>query len=448
MLQEGSASLEILDGGTRFVFRLRPEARFHNGRQVTADDVAFSLNRLAGKNSGSEAGFLLDSVVGFERVNLTGESNELEGVRVLDPSTLEIRTSSAWFDFPYVLSHPSTAPIPRQEFEGDPASFGGRPIGSGPYALVSTIEPGKNLSLSAARIGSGRPGIDEVEFVIYDRAESAWADFENGIVDIAESPPSKIDFARATYGDSGGLQVAAGIYLGFNLKNPKLGDVRLRRAISMTIDRDGIAESVYARAVVPARSLVPEGIPGGGSRACGIYCDRDMGGARALVAEAFPDGAPPIVYDYPAGPANDAVAAALTADFAQIGLALEPRPREADVTAYFDLIASSGQELFLLAWPAEYPLADWFLNPLFRSGSLDNHTGYSVPEVDELLARARATPERARRLALYAHIERRLLSDMAVVPVGFFRSRFFASHQVRGFYTDRLGGFEIARLSI
>lgn len=443
-LVEGMAEWETHDGGSRFVFRLKPGTKFHSGRDVTAEDVRFSLNRLAGKDTGSEVAFLLDSVAGFERVNTTGEATELEGVQALDATTLEIRTSAPWMDFPYVLTHPSTAPIPRGEFEADPGAFERQLIGTGPYSFTAPIQPGRNIQL--ARVGTPHRGIRRVDFVIYDRTEDAYRDFEEERVTIAEVPPSKIGVARAKHGEAGFAPVSSGIYLGFNLANPKFADVRLRRAISMGIDRVVISESMYAGAISPATGLVPERIPGRNPKACSGDCTRDIAKASALVREVFPEGAPPIAYDHPAGEPNEAIAKSLVADLAEIGIRLEPRSRQAEVTAYFDLIAAGGQEMFLLPWPGEYPHPDWFLNPLFRSGSSDNHTQYSVVEVDDLLNRARAAPNLSERLALYGQIEQRVLADMPVIPVGFFRSRFVASDEIDGFHVDALGGFEISRL--
>ncbi|HVF11626.1 MAG TPA: ABC transporter substrate-binding protein, partial [Actinomycetota bacterium] len=139
-------SWQSLDGGTRYVFKLR-NARFHNGRNVTSEDVRFALNRLARKDTGSEVAFLLETVVGFPAVNGTGTATELEGVKSLDEKTLEIRLSIPWVEFPYVLSHPSTTPIPRQEFEANPAGFKDAPIGSGPY-LVKPLAQRQDFSLT------------------------------------------------------------------------------------------------------------------------------------------------------------------------------------------------------------------------------------------------------------------------------------------------------------
>lgn len=445
-LRPGAARWETHDAGARYVFHLSPQSRFHNGRKVGAEDARFALNRLARKETGSEAAFLLESVAGFDRVNITGEIAELEGIHTIDEDSFEIRLDAPWVDFPYVLTHPSTAPIPRAEYETDPAGFEKRPAGSGPYRLIEPLAEGRDVVVRAAAAARRGVKIGTVRFVLYDRAEDAWRDFEKGRVDIAEAPPGKVEFASAKYAKDGLLPVAAGIYLGFNLRNPKLSDLRLRQAISLAIDREAIAHSVYGDALVAAPGIIPPGIPGRSETACGRNCERNLRRAKALVAEVFPGGgAPSIAYDYPSGGADEAAAEALKANLSEIGITLELRPREAELAAFFDLISTGGHEVFRLAWPAEYPLADWFLYPLFSSGSPDNHTGYAVPEVDELLNRARSTLDRSSRLALYRQVERRVLADMAVVPLGFFRSRFVAGERIRGFYTDRLGGFEVAR---
>lgn len=442
-------SWESHDGGSRFVFRLSETARFHNGRRVTAEDVTFSLNRLARKATESEAEFLLDSVIGFEKVNITAETEDLEGVGRPDEFSVEVRLNAPWMDFPYVLTHPSTAPIPKPEFESDPEGFAQRPLGSGPYRLAGPFRPGEDIRLERFAGYRGRSGsIREISLVVYEQGERAWRDFEAGMIDVAEVPVGRIGFARSKYGEAGFSPLAAGVYLGFNLTNPKFADPRLRQAISLGIDRESMARFVFQDAVYPAHGIVPSGIAGRSLLACGDLCQRDPERARALLAEAFPGGAPEIVYDYPSGPPDDGVATSLKASLADIGLTVTLRSHERELHAYFDLLEARQQEMFRLIWPAEYPVADWFLTPLFKSGSPDNHSGYSHPEIDQLLLSARSAEARRERMALYRQIEERVVPEMAVIPLGFFQNRYAAGPKVTGFYADRLGTFEVRRLRL
>ena len=123
LLPRLATSWQILNGGTAFRFHLRPDARFQDGVTVTASDVAFELNRLARKDTNSSLAHLLKPVVGYDQVHGTGEATELAGVKVEDPRTLVITITQPWYEFPYVLADPSTAPIPVAKFQSDPAAF-------------------------------------------------------------------------------------------------------------------------------------------------------------------------------------------------------------------------------------------------------------------------------------------------------------------------------------
>lgn len=434
-------SWQSLDGGTRYVFKLR-NAKFHNGRNVTSEDVRFALNRLARKDTGSEVAFLLETVVGFPAVNGTGTATELEGVKSLDERTIEIRLSLPWVEFPYVLSHPSTSAIPRQEFESNPAGFKDAPIGSGPYRVLPAPQ---RQDFSLVRFNGywgTKPKINKVDLLIYEQVSGAWRDFEKNELHVVEVPPGQISRARSRYGDRGFGPVAAGIYIGFNLK--RFPDVRLRQAVSLALDRDEISHSIYDDTLRPSQGIVPEGLSGRDPEACAEFCERDLTRAKVLIKEAFPQGPPEIKFNYQQGPPHDAVARSLQQSLAEIGIKLIPQPQE--LGSFFDTLDKEEQDIFRLGWVAEYPLADWFIEPLFRSGSPDNHTGYAVPEVDELMKQARSAPDRRNRQRLYRSLESRLTRELALIPVGHFRNHYAAQRFVHGFYVDQVGGFEIAKL--
>ena len=442
----GATRWEMLDAGARWLFHLRKGAKFHNGRAVIADDVRYSLNRLARKETGSELAFLIDRIVGHAAVNATGAATELEGLRAIDDFTIEVRLTEPWVDFPYVLTHPATAPIPKGEFEADPARFKENPIGSGPYAIKVAAKPGQDFSLVAFKGYAGKaPAIPAIEFLLYASASEQWKDLRADSLDIAEVPPGKMALARSEYGNAGFSPLAAGIFLGFNLR--KINDVRLRKALSLSIDRNEIAYRIFEEVLIPASGLVPDGLPGHVDEVCGDLCKRDLVEAKRLVTEIFPTGQPaPVRFEYPSGSNNEAVARSIQADAAEAGLALSLHPQE--LTAFFDTLDSESQELFRLGWVAEFPSPDWFLGPLYKTGSPDNHTGFTDPEIDALISRARSETRRAQRLQTYREIERRMVDQLTLIPIGFFRNHHAASKRVDGFYIDVMGSFEISRMSL
>lgn len=440
-----ASSWRAYDGGKRFVFKLRRGAKFHNGSPVEAEDVRYGLNRLASQDTRSDLAFLLESVEGFKEVNETTTAPELSGVLAPDASTVEIRLTSPWYEFPYVLTHPATAPLPRAQLQANASGFKEAPIGSGPYRLNGSAPRGTDVSLLRFEDYSRvKPPIEAARFLIYEPGKQ-WKDFEAGLVDVAEVPASRLRAGESKYGSRGFSPVAAGVYLGFNLA--RLPDLRLRQAVSMGLDRARIAHDVYSGVMSPASSLIPPGLTGHQQGSCSSLCRFDPTAVRSLLSLVFPAGEnPPLGLDYQQGAAQDALAKALQAHLTAAGLTLSPRSYA--LPEFFKILDERRQNIFRIGWAADYPLADWFLSPLLHSSSQDNYTGLADPEIDRLISDARAESQPEKRNRLYRAIEKRAVAQAAVVPVGFLRNHWAAPSRIRGFYIDRIGGFQISRLSV
>ncbi len=442
-----ASSWDVGDGGKSFRFHLRPDARFQDGTAVTATDVAFELNRLARKDTNSSLAHLLKPVAAFDQVHGTGEATELSGVKVEDAHTLLVTITDAWYEFPAVLTDPATAPVPADAVRADLAGFMRHPVGSGPYALAAgSALPGDLVLERWKGYWGPAPAVATVRFATGGTSSSVLGDLSGGRLDIGEVPPDAMSKALADFGSRGFTPLAAEIVLGFNVADPSLSDTRLRRAISLAIDRQAIAKKVYGDVLVPADGLVPRGLPGHSDLACTTACAHDPAGAKALVQQVSGTAQPEIGFDYPQGGANDAVAAELISDLAAAGIRLVGRPHSpGDFLATLD---AGSRQMFLLIWVADYPLADWFLTPLFGANSPDNQTGYKDPGVQALITQARSTPDAAARIDLQQKLEQKVLADMPLTPIGFFRNHYAATPKVQGFYVDVLGGFDASRLSL
>lgn len=434
------------DGGSRFVFHLRPDATFQNGVTVTAGDVAFSLDRLALKSTASPLAYLLSPVEGFDAVNVSGTATTLAGVSVIDDHTLQITLSAPWMDFPYVLTDPATAPFPEAAYQADPSGFMQHPIGSGPYELEASSSLKSPVLQRYPGYWGPKPPVSVVDFVVNPPPAEVVSGLTDGTLDIGEVPPPNAASAEQDFGSSGFTPLAAGIYLGFNLADSSLGTLPLREAISEAVNRPAIAAEVTQDVLDPADGIVPAGVEGQVPLACGATCTYAPAQAKALVQQAFPQGVPPIALDYPAGEPNQEVAATIATDLAAVGVTATLTPQAP--AEYLATLDANTQQMFLLVWVADYPLADWFLTPLFGSGSLDNHTGYQDSSVQAMLAQARTTTTATDRLALYAGVEHSVLADMAMSPIAFFRNHYAAASRVKGFYVDALGGFQVAALRL
>lgn len=418
-------------------FFLRPDAAFSNGRPVVAGDVKYSLERIARAGSGSPGSELLQPVAGYAAFR--SGAPELAGVAAPAPDVVRIILDQPWAVLPTVLSTPVLGVVPRESVEASAPSpaFGDRPVGSGPFQVAA--RRGDVISLTPS---PGSPAtVAGVEVVQFADEAAAYRAFTRGRLDWARVPPQDAGAAARRYGREGFEPYLAQLFYAFNLRNPKLADVRFREAIVRAIDRRAIVSAVYHGTVRPINGMLLEGVAGYEPGAC-ARCTHDPARARALLAEVFPPGsAPPeVALDYDDDPSQEAVARAMQASLREVGISLVLRPRPVD--QYDEFALSGQQEVFRLGWVAAYPSPDALLSSLFSTGSPNNLMSFSSPAVDERLRLARAEGDRDRRLELFREAERAILEEVPVVPIAQFQLHTVVSERVRNLETSGLGTFD------
>ena len=434
---------EVLEGGRRFVFRLREGMRFHDGTPVRAQDFVAAWNRLADPFRPSPFAFLLERVEGFEAYNATLDRDHISGVIATSDRVLEVRLTEPWPDFVSLLGHPALAPVP--EAAGFPG-YSARPLGNGPFVLAGGLGPGAPITLTSFfNYYGAAPENAAVELSVYADPEAAWPEFLAGDLEVSPIPAGLLPEAEAQFGDRGIVTLARLVHCGFNLKDPRFRDERLRRAVALAIDRDRLAERVYGPVAVPADGIVPPTLPGHAEGVCGSLCRSDPGRAAALV-ERLPRRARTFGLDYAASPVGDRLARELAAQLSEVGLDVRPRSHQEE--EYRRLLERDAQRFFCLVSVADYPRQQALLEPLLLSTSPDNHTGLDDGRIDRLLERARAARRAPDRERLYLEAERRGLSLLPLIPLAWFRSRLAAGTDVEGLAVTPLGGFDVAALSI
>jgi ABC-type transport system substrate-binding protein len=433
---------DVRDGGRVFVFHLRQGMQFHDGTPVRAQDFAAAWNRLADPFRPSPFAFLLERVEGFRAYNVTLDQDHISGVVVRDDLTLEVRLAEPWPDFVSLLGHPALSPVP------EAAAFPGytaRPVGNGPYQLAEDLAAGAPIALTSFPGYYGPPPAGGgLELSVYANAEAAWPDFLAGDLEVSPIPAGVVAEAQARYGGEGIVTLARLVHCGFNLKDPRFRDERLRRAVALAIDRDGLVQRVYGPVAVPAEGIVPPTIPGHARDVCGSLCPADAARAAALV-ERLPRRSRSFGLDYASSPVGNRLAQELAAQLAAVGLDVRPRPHQEQ--QYRQLLERDSQGMFCLVSVADYPRQQALLEPLLLSTSPDNHTGVRDARLDRLLERARAARRAGDRERLYAEAERRGLSAAPLIPLAWFRSRLAAAPGVDGLAVNPLGGFDAAALS-
>jgi peptide/nickel transport system substrate-binding protein/oligopeptide transport system substrate-binding protein len=431
---------------TAFTFHLAPGERFDDGSPITAADVKFTLERVARKGSDSPLAAQLEGVSGYAAWHTAGTAPGLAGIEAPDGATVVVRLDKPFAGFPSVLGHPGFGIVPRAAVERLGAAFKTAPVGSGPFRRIDPAAPGRlSLRRVAGHVAEAR--VDGIDFVDFKDVDAAYAAFQSKAVDVAPVPPARADDAAKNFGRQGMSPYIGLVFYGLNVKSPDLADPRFRQAITLAIDRKEIVDNVYQGSVGLATGIVADGVPKRDANACGDRCRHDPDRARALLAEAFPDGKiPEVAIDHDDDATQAAVAQVIKTDLDTVGIPAVLRPHP--FADYGKFLVSGQQELFRLGWIADYPSPDGFLTPLFLSSSPDNLTGLADPGIDQTLTAARAEADPAKRQALYLKAEQLVLDQYVVVPVGQLENRMVASSRVRGFALDPIGTFDGSAVSV
>jgi ABC-type transport system substrate-binding protein len=423
-----------------WTFTLRPDAKFSNGRAITSADVKYTLERVAKRGEGSLASLRLEPITGWTDY-VAGTSPEIVGIKASAPASVEIDLTTPVAAVPELLSAPVYGIVPKEAVEAASPAFASAPVGSGPFQFARA--DGAVLVLQKAAGSSAY--LDEVDVHTYDDADKAYADFASGALDWSPVPTAKVADAIGRYGSGAFRPFHAEVFYAFNLLDPALADVHFRQAIVKAIDRAAIVKAVYPDAASTLNGLIADGVPGHLDDACGAPCAYDVAAAKALVAQAFPDGAVPTVHlDYATSPTADAVAVAISTALTAAGIPNDTRPKAA---ADYDSFATSGQEsLFQFGWVGLYPDADAYLVPLFAGGSRDNATGLSDPGVDQLLVAARGTADRTARIAAFQKAEAAILATFPIVPIGQLLTKVVVADKVHDLSLNVGGTFAADRV--
>jgi peptide/nickel transport system substrate-binding protein/oligopeptide transport system substrate-binding protein len=443
-VQPAASTWKVTNGGKAFTFELREGLTFHDGRPVTAEDFRFAFNRIALKKNGSDLAYLLEHVKGFDQVNALGDKKQLSGIQAPKKDRLVITLSEPYQNFPAVLTHPSLVPLQEKAVE-KLGRFLREPVGNGPFEMAKPFEIGRPIVLEAYDDWPEPPSIEGIRFLPYPKVEASWIPFQEGSLDVAEVPTSRIEAAEEEYGDRGFQPLLVGSYYGFNIDSKQLKLRSKRVAINRAIDRESIAGDIFEQTLAPPRGIVPDGMPGFRSDECGTLCDHSPEVAEGLVRK-LPKKSRAVTLEYTEEPTQKKVAKAIRDDLEDVGLKVETKAYE--FPKYLRLLRAGDQSMYRLGWVAEYPDPDVFLFSLFSSASPDNHSGFSSNAVDKRLLKARAEVVDKKRTKLYRRAEELILKHAPIAPLGSFVMHWAAQPDVEGIRFDVLGGFDAADVSL
>jgi len=433
-------SFEISPDGRTYAFKIHRGVKFTNGREVTAEDVSYSLNRAVDPKTQSPGASFFHAVKGYDEV-AAGKATSLSGVIVVDPYTIRIELSQPDATFLHVLGLNFASVVPKEEVAKYGADFGKHPVGSGAFRLAEW-SLGQRLVLERNKdyFKPGLPYLDKITFEVGQEPLVALLRLQRGEVDIPGDgiPPAKfLDVMKDPQYKSlivQGHQLQTGYVTIKNTIKP-FDDVRVRRAVNMAINKERIVRIINGRAAI-ANQVLPPGMPGYDASYKGYPYDTAQ--AKALLKEAgLAGGFSTELYVNNTDP-NPRIAQAIQQDLAAVGIKASIKSLDqANVIAaggepdQAPLIWSGG-----MAWSADFPDPSDFYGPILGCASATkggwNWAYYCNKDLDGAATEADAIADPAKadeRAKKWGGIFTRIMEDAPWVPI--FNETRYTIHSAR-----------------
>ena len=407
------------------IFHLRKGVKFHNGDEMKASDVKFSLERALAAPEVSNI--------------LTG----INGIEVLDDYTVKVTTEKPMAAILNNLAHTTIAILSEKATKEAGDKFGQNPVGSGPYKFVSW-QSGDRVTLEAfPEYWQGEAPIKNVVFRNIVEETNRTIGLETGeldiIYDIQGMDKNKLkDDDRFVVIE--GPQVSM-TYLGFNMKKAPYDNPKVREAISYAIDQKPIIDTVFLGAGEAANSII-------GPNVWGYYdvekYTQDIEKAKALLAEAgYPDGFKAKIWVND-NPVRRDTAVILQDQLKQIGIDLAIETVEWG--AFLDGTARGDHEMYLLGWGTVTRDPDYGMYELISTstmGAAGNRSFYSNPTVDKLLEEGRTELDPEKRKAIYKEIQEIIRKDIPMYMIIYPLQNVVTQKNIKNFKLDPANSHKI-----
>lgn len=431
----------VSDDGLTYRFHLRPHT-WSDGVPVTADDFVYSLRRLMAPATAAQYASILYPIKNAEAVNSGDLPVEALGVRAIDPATLEIEFH---FQVPYIaqlMSHSASFPVPRHVVEkyGVHWTQPQHIVTNGAYRLVNWVANDRiTLVRNEKFFASKSVKIKTIHFYPTPDGSAALKRFRGGQLDILSNSvaPQQTQWLKREIPNELHLTpFMATKYLIFNFDRAPFDDLRVRRALSMAIDRNVLVEKITRGGETAAYSLVPPHMPDYPGKPHLRSRGRSMAARKAeaarLMREAGYGPNNPLEFTLNIPMASEAKLVGVTIQEMWREIGLRPELILSEGKVHYDLLRRQDFGVAWSAWSADYLDAKDFLF-LVESSSKDLDFGhYNNALYDRLLRDSDYQRDPALRAEMLERAEQRMLDDVALAPVYFGVTRDIISTEVHG----------------
>ena len=435
-------SWEISDDGLVYTFHLRQGVKFHNGEDFSAEDVKYTFERMLWPETGALNQDFITPIKGAQAV-MNGETRELEGIRIVDEYTIEMTLNEPFGPFLASLATPGCSIYHKETTEAAGKDFGLVPektVGTGPYIASKWVLNDEKLVVRNDNYWRGTPPLDGISWKVVPDADTMRMMFESGELDLfdCDYAPTQITYFMndPKYQNNIVTGPRVGVYYyTFNQNIEPFDDVRVRKAVQMAIDRQGILDALFDGQGEVMSGIMPPGLVGYNPDLPEIPYDPEA--AKALLAEAgYPDGFEMTITQESNSPDTLARNELVQAMLAEVGIKVTID--QVDEATWYAVRADGELPMYTTSWSADYNDPDNFFYTFFApENTVKRSFNFHNEELSQRVVDARAITDNDERMAEYQALEKAIIQDEAAWIPLFCKEHIFVT-------SDRLQGFQVS----
>lgn len=450
------------DGTVTYTFKIRPDAKWSDGKAVTANDFVYSWRRLADPNTAADYCYMIDMVKGYAEVNSGEADPSTLAVSAPDASTFEVVLT---YDCPYFLeicAFPAAFPVREDVVSAEPdtwtTSNGSKNyITNGPWKMAEWVHDSYiKMVPNEYHYDVANLGPDSITFRLMADSNAMLAGFRSNDLQYINQVPVDETPSLIASGELDIVDYIGTYYVSYQTQAEPFDDWRVRKAFTLAIDSKYMVEQITQSGQVPATGFVPAGVydanpTGDDFRTVGgdyweapltdeIY-QKNCEEARQLLADAgYPNGEgfPVVTYLYNTGDAHKAIGEALQQMW-QKALNVTVQLQNQEWNAFLETRKNGDFQVARNGWIADYNDPISFLD-MWLTGGGNNDGQYSNPEYDAAIKEAKSSADPAVRMAAMHRAEDIIMGeDWALGPIYFYTNSYMMKENIKGAFYTPLG---------
>ena len=449
-IQPGMAKEWNTEDGVTWTFTLKDDVYWSNGDPVTAEDFEYAWKHVLNPATAAQYSYQLYYLKGAEAYNSAKEGADLAaleaevGVKAVDGKTLEVTLAQPTPYFLDLTSFYTYYPVNKKVQEGnkDWALEAATHVSNGPFFLADwkhkeSIAIKKNDKYYEKDLIK----LDEVQFVILDDENTAWQMYQADELDLVYPLPQDVQ-GQLMNNDDPEFHIGPDLavyYFNINNTVKPFNNPKIRKALSLAIDRQTIVEHVAQGGQTPAYSIVPPGIPdvnGDYQENTGKLFEENADEAKKLLAEGLKeeglDKLPSFVYLYNTSEGHKAIAEAVQ-EMWRKNLGVDTTLENVEFQVKLDSEQAGNYTVSRAGWVGDYVDPMTFLD-LWVSDGPYNDARFKNSEYDKLISTAKSTLDQAERMEAMHAAEKILMDEMPIIPIYFYTKPYVLKPSVSGIY--------------